>query len=149
MSIETNLISVELSDEVLNSSVDNIKLVETNLQFLLTIKTEDKTALAKIGPRTIDFMDKTYDFAFKNPLLRPQFFNLVEFEKDLNLVKQLQVLRNHLIPLTNMLNDTFAVVGAEAYLAARVFYHHVRNAARANIPGASAIADELGKLFAK
>jgi hypothetical protein len=29
------------------------------------------------------------------------------------------------------------------------FSPHVRNAARANVPGASAIADELGKLFVK
>jgi len=38
-------------------------------------------------------------------------------------------------------------VGSEAYSSARIFYHHVKNAARGNIPGASAIAKELSKRF--
>lgn len=32
-------------------------------------------------------------------------------------------------------------------MAARLVYHHIKNAALANVPGASAIAEELGKLY--
>lgn len=39
------------------------------------------------------------------------------------------------------------ISASEAYMAARLFYHHIKNAARANVPGASAITEELSKLY--
>jgi hypothetical protein len=147
MTIGTNLISAELSDEVLNSSVDSIKQVENNLQFLLTVQTEDKVGLVKVGASIMEFNRMTYDYALKNPEIKPQYLDLIEFQKDLELSQKIKVLINHLVPLVDKLNDTLAVVAAEAYFAGRLFYHHAKNAAVAGVPGASAIADELGKLY--
>jgi hypothetical protein len=45
------------------------------------------------------------------------------------------------------IKDTYALVSSEAYSGSRIAYHHFRNAAKMNVPGASAIADELGILF--
>jgi hypothetical protein len=54
---------------------------------------------------------------------------------------------DHLVPLVDKIKDTYALVSSEAYSGSRVAYHNIKNAAKMNIPGASAIADELGKLF--
>jgi len=147
MTLVTNLISAELTDEALNSSVESIKKVESNVGFALTLKKEDAATLAKVGPKILEFTEKAYEYAVKNPKLKPDFLDLTEFQKDYLLSKKLQILRNHLVPLTEKLNDTFTASASEAYMAARLFYHNVKNAARANVPGASAIADEMSKLY--
>ncbi len=147
MTLVTNLISAELTDEMLNSSVESIKKVESNIGFALTLKKEDAATLAKVGPKILEFTEKAYEYAVKNPQLKPEFLDLAEFQKDYLLSKKLQILRNHLVPLAEKLNDTFATSASEAYMAARLFYHHVKNAARANVPSASAIANEMAKLY--
>jgi len=147
MTFQTNVISAELTDEALNNSVACVKQVETIIGFALTYNVEDRVTLARIGPKIMDFSEKGYEYMVKNPQLKPDFVNEVEFQKDVTLSKKLQILRNHLVPLVEKLNNTHALAASEAYMAARLFYHHVKNAAKANVPGASAIAEELGKLY--
>ncbi len=147
MTFQTNIISAELTDEALNNSVAGIKQVESNLSFALTYNVEDRVTLARIGPKIMDFSEKCYEYLVKNPQFKPEFLDEVEFKKDVDLSKKLQILRNHLVPLVEKLNNTHAVAASEAYMAARLFYHHIKNAARANVPGASAITEELSKLY--
>jgi hypothetical protein len=147
MTFQTNVISAELTDEALNNSIASIKQVESNVSFALTYPVDDRITLPRIGPKIVEFTEKAYEYMDKNPQLKPDFIDGVEFGKDVKLTRQVQILRNHLVPLVEKLNNTHSISAAEAYMAARLFYHHVKNAAKANIPGASAIAEELGKLF--
>jgi hypothetical protein len=147
MSVNFNLISATLDDSVQASIITDVKSIEAKLPFAITLPTEEKIGLRGTGLKNIDFIDKSYEYALKNPNLPPQYLDMVEFGKDVKLVKQLQVLLQHLVPLVDKLKDTYAIVGSEAYSSARIFYHHVKNAANANIPGASAIAKELAKRF--
>lgn len=147
MSVNFNLISAELAEVDHTSIIDSVKGIEALLPFALTLPQEEKEALQGVGVIRIDFTEKAYEYAAKNPELVPSFLDLAEFAKDAKLFKQLRVVMDHLIPLMDKLKDTYAVVGAEAYHAGRAFYHHVRNAAQSNVPGASAVARELGKHF--
>ncbi len=147
MNVNFNLISATLAPEDQGTVIDNIKSIEALLPFAVTLPTEVKMGLARAGVKKVDFIDKSYDYLVKNPNLSPNYLDMAEFEKDAVLLKQLQEVMNHLVPLVNKLSDTYALVGSEAYNAARVFYHHAKNAARINVPGASAIAKELGKHF--
>jgi hypothetical protein len=47
--------------------------------------------------------------------------------------------------MTEKVRDTFMGVGPETLSAARVYYHSVKGAAKADVPGAETIAEELGK----
>jgi len=147
MSVNFNLISASLSDEDHGSIIESIKSIEAKLPFTVTLPREQKATMPGIGIKTVDFIDTTYEYAVKNPDLSPAFIDLEEFGKDARLTKQLQVLMDHLVPLVGKLRDTHSMVGTEAYSSARSFYHYLKNASRANVPGASAIAKELGKRF--
>ncbi len=149
MTLETNLISVELTDEVVTTAIDGVKQAETVLAFTKTIQTEDKVSLAKVGPKELDFCRKAHEYGLKNPQLTPQYLDLNELGKDITVAEKMMMVSNHMTPLTNRVNDTASIAGAEAYLSARTFYHHVKNAAKVNVPGASAIAKELGKFYDK
>lgn len=147
MSVNFNLISATLDDSVHASIITDVKAIEAKLSFAVTLPTEEKVSMRGIGLRSMDFMDKCYEYAVKNPELPPKHINMAEFEKDLKLSKQLQVLMQHLVPLVDKLKDTHMIVTYEAYNSARSFYQHMKNASNSNIPGASAIAKELGKRF--
>jgi len=147
MSVNFNVISEPLSDEDHGSIIESIKEIEAKLPFAVTLHKDQKVTMPGIGIKTVDFIDTSYEYVAKNPELAPPFIDLEEFGKDARLTKQLQVLMDHLVPLVGKLRDTHALVGKEAYSSARNFYHHLKNASRANVPGASAIAKELGKRF--
>jgi hypothetical protein len=149
MSVNYNLISAELSAEDQAAIINSVKGIEALLPFAITLPSDERATFPGVGINRIAFCEKAYEYAVANPELAPSYLNMAEFEKDAKLVKQLQALTNHLVPLVDKLKDTWSVVGAEAFNSARVFYHHVKNAASANVPGASAIAKELGKHFKK
>ena len=147
MSVNFNLVSATLSDEDHGSIINSIKAIESLIPFAVTLPADEKVSMPGIGVKTIEFIDKSFEYASKNPNLVPQFLDMGEYEKDTKLVKQLQLVMDHLVPLTAKLSDTFALVGAEAYGSSRIFYHHTKNAARGNVAGASAVAKELSKRF--
>lgn len=147
MSVNFNLISATLDDSVQAGIITDLKSIEAKLPFAVTLPTEEKLSMAGVGLRNIDFIDKCHEYAEKNPDLPPQYLDMGEFGKDVKLLKQLHVLMQHFVPLVDKLKDTYAIVAAEAYSSARIFYHHVKNAANANVPGASAIARELAKRY--
>lgn len=147
MNVNFNLISTNLTPEEHTAAVDAVKAVEALLPFAVTLPPDEKDALPGTGVKNNEFISKAYEYAKKNPDLVPQFLDMAEFEKDAILTGQLQVLKDHMVPLLDKLSDTHMLAGSEAYNAARVFYHHVKNAAKMNVPGASAIAKELGKRF--
>ena len=70
-----------------------------------------------------------------------------EYEKDAKLAKQLQLVMNHLVPLTSKLSDTFALVGGEAYSTSRIFYHHTKNAANETGEWRDLVFLSTGRIF--
>lgn len=147
MSVNFNLISATLDDSVHASIIADVKAIEAKLPFAITLTPEEKVSMRGLGLKSIDFIDKSYEYAVKNPGLSPQYLDMEEFGKDVKLVKQLQVLMQHLVPLTSKLKDTYSIVVHEAYNSSRSFYLNLKNASNSNTPGASAMVDELGKRF--
>lgn len=147
MKINYNLISATMDNEVHNGIIMDIKAIEAKMPWAVTLSTEEKLSIRGIGLKSIDFIDKSFEYALKNPELPPPYINLLEFEKDVKLLKQLQIMVQHMVPLTDKLKDTYALVAFEAYNAARAFYKYLKLASNSNIPGASSMVKELGKRF--
>lgn len=147
MSVNFNLISTRFTDEDHNTLITSVKGIEALIPFAITLPTEEKERLAGVGVKRLDFTVKTYEYVLKNPDMKAGFMNMTEYGNDVILSKQLRSLLDHLVPLVDKLKDTFALVSSEAYSGSRAAYHNFRNAAQMNVAGASAIADELGKLF--
>ena len=147
MTYEQNMISATMDDAVHASIITDVKGIESKMPWAITLPIEERRSMATVGLKNIDFISKCLEYAEKNPELPPQYLDMVEFGKDVRLLKQLQNLMQHFVPLMDKLKDSYAVLGAEAYNSARLFYHHVKNAVKANIPGASSIARELAKRY--
>jgi hypothetical protein len=115
--------------------------------YLLALTPEERQNLPKMGPRTIAFVEKAYDFARQNPGMVPLFLDVVSFGTDFADAHSLWTLRNTVQQLEEAVDDTEMAAGSEAYQAALVFYHSVKAAAAQDVPGAKAVYEELKSRF--
>jgi hypothetical protein len=114
---------------------------------LIALEANDKKNLAKIGEKSIPFVEKALQYANKNPEFLPAFINTAEFKKDFD---SYTILNDFLRPLNQInknLDDTATLAGSEAILAALAYYNSVRQAVKMGVPNASAIYEDLSQRF--
>jgi hypothetical protein len=145
----SNRISLDLPAGTLADIMAAIKVLQTDLvPYLVELGPDDRRALSRTGPKSIDFVNRVLEQMQANPELKPGFVDLDEFARDL---AAMGVLRSLLMPLqqiVDLLGDSLALSSDEAYSAALVCYHATKGAARLNTPGAKVIADDLARQFA-
>jgi len=117
------------------------------LPHLKTLTANERMEVPKMGDKTVAFVEKALVYAQQNPSLVPSFLDVPALVTDLEAVATLRDLTRRLVPVTDALNDSAVLSGAEAYQGALVFYSNVKNAARVKAPGAQTIADDLASRF--
>jgi hypothetical protein len=141
-----NLVSAELSDADQAEIMAAINTILEKLPFVVSLTTAERRAKAKMGDKTRAFVEKSMEFAIHHPDYLPRLFDLDEMRRDVELFATLYPVLMALVHLQELVQDTYTVVGQEAYAAARVVY----KSAKANGQGAgldAAIA-EMGRRFA-
>lgn len=108
---------------------------------------EERHDLLKMGPKTLDFVEKAYTLASQNPSLRPPYLNISEFADDFNDAHNLIAVYNTAKQITEMLSDTILAAGSDAYHASLIFYNSVKVAAEQDVPAGKVVYEELRKRF--
>ncbi len=143
-----NRISFEISDDDLHAVQGALQVLQQKLvPLLVSLGTEDRRALPKMGAKTVDFVSKTLSYARSNPQYQPTFVDLDEYGIDLAAVGLLREIQQPLSMIADMVDDTLLLSGSEAYAAALVCYQAFKSAAKVNAPGASTIATDLSNRF--
>ena len=119
---------------------------------LIALAPEDRSGLPKMGDKTVAFVRKAAAYlpthsARADRALRPTYLDMDEMNRDLGAVDILVSLQRPLAQIAANLDDSIMAAGAEAYVAALAYYQAVKGAARARVPGAQPIADDLGQRF--
>jgi len=127
------------------AKIDEIR--EILAPYMLAMTPAERRVLLKMGPKTINFVEKAYDFAKQNPNLVPPFLDMDIFKNDFGNAHGLWTLVNSIRQLYQNANDTEMAAGSEAYQAALVFYNSVKKASAQNVPGAKAVYQELKVRF--
>jgi hypothetical protein len=117
------------------------------LPHLVTLTTQERKELPKMGDKTSAFVQKALEYSQQYPDLVPNYLDLEAFAIDVQAVFQLRELAQGLVPLTDALEDSLMLSGSEAYQAALVFYHNAKNAAKVKTPNATTIYDDLSIRF--
>lgn len=140
-----NLVSAELSDADQADIMAAINTIREKLPFLVSLTASDRRAMAKMGDKTRAFVEKSMKFATHHPDYLPRLFDFEEMRRDVELFATLYPILMSLIHLQELVQDTYTVVGREAYAAARVVY----KSAKANGQGAGVDASiaEMGRRF--
>ncbi len=147
---QENLVSLTIPADKLSAIQSNITALNTLLEsyLLFNLTPQDRKELTKMGDKTIAFVQKSLEYAEKNPTLVPTYLNLTEAKSDLSLTQDLNNILNQISTLQRAIEDTMMVAGSEAYTAALVFYNSVKGASRVNVPGSEAIHKDLQERFA-
>jgi hypothetical protein len=139
---------VAIPEEVLTTVTTKIKEVMTTLaSCVVTLTPEERHDLAKMGEKTLSFVEKAFAFATENPHLVPPYLDMDSFSVDFADAHNLFTLVNLVTQLLENLSDTEMAAGSEAYQEALVFYNSAKVAAAQDIPGAKAVYDELKTRF--
>lgn len=117
------------------------------IEFAVNLEPEDRRSMPMMGQKTFGFTDLCHGFAFKHQDLLASFQKPDEMKNDMDFTRQLRDVLDVLDPIYEKIQDTYMAVGAEAYLAARIFYKSVKNAAEMGVPGCDVIVKELGTIF--
>jgi len=115
--------------------------------YLLALTPAEKQELPKMGPKTLNFVEKSHEYAHENPTLVPPYLEMGEFDTDFADAHGLWKLYNHVRQLQDGISDTQMTAGSEAFQSALVFYNSVKVAASNGVKGAKAVYEELKKRF--
>jgi hypothetical protein len=145
---QKNLISFNLSAGDLTDVKNAISVLRTKLMpNLITLSSDDKKELPKMGDKTVAFVAKALEYCKNNSDLVPPFLDVNEFEIDVNAVESLRQMLQPVEQIFDSLNDTIILSGSEAYQAALIFYKSVKAAAASNIQNAGTIYNDLSSRF--
>jgi hypothetical protein len=117
------------------------------LPYVTALTPTERRTLAKMGEKTLSFVEKAHEYAKLNPNFVPSYLNMADFDIDLADARNLWSTLLASQQLHENLDDTSMVAGSEAYQAALVFYSSVKEAAHHDVPSAKAIYEELKKRF--
>lgn len=143
-----NRVSIEIPAAIVADVTNKLNEVRTLLQpYLKALTVEERRTLAKMSDKTIAFVTKVEGYSGTNPEFAPNFMEVPEFEKDMQLVHQVKPLLDICEQLASNLDDTSMLGGSEAYMASLLYYASVKMAAKNGQPGARSIYDDLSVRF--
>jgi hypothetical protein len=110
--------------------MDAINTIRTKLPFLLDLTLEERRALPKMGDKSRAFVSQALEVARQNPDILPRSFDIEEMRRDVDLFNALQPLLIAFGQIQELIEDTYLLVGSEAYIAALLVYQYARAAGK-------------------
>jgi hypothetical protein len=139
-------ITASLSPEDMQQIKAALQTIQKKLPFLITLSTEERRRLFKMGDKSLAFVNNSITAAQSNPDILPASFDIQEFVRDYQLAATLTELLIALRQLSEQVDDTLLAVGSEAMSSSLTVYDYVKTAAK-KTPGLKSLAEQLGDRF--
>jgi|JFJP01.1.fsa_nt_gi hypothetical protein len=139
-------ISESLSEERMATIKAAINTITNELPFLITLSSEERKSLYKLGSKSIDFVRDCNNVANNYGEILPSGFDKAGFTDDTLLFAQLSELRMLLDSLSEKVNDTTVAVGNESLKASLIVYDYVKTASKSQA-GLKSVAEQLKQRF--
>ena len=139
-------ITASLSPEDMQQIKAALQTIQKKLPFLITLSTEERRRLFKMGDKSLAFVNNSLTAAQSNPDILPASFDIHEFVRDYQLAATLTELLIALRQLSEQVDDTLLAVGSEAMSSSLTVYDYVKTAAK-KTPGLKSLAEQLGDRF--
>jgi hypothetical protein len=139
-------ITASLSPEDMQQIKAALQTIQKKLPFLITLSTEERRRLFKMGDKSLAFVNNSLTAAQSNPDILPASFDIQEFVRDYQLAATLTELLIALRQLSEQVDDTLLAVGSEAMSSSLTVYGYVKTAAK-KTPGLKRLAEQLGDRF--
>lgn len=125
-----NRIDATLSSADTTAVMDAINTIRTKLPFLVDLTIDERRFLPKMGDKSRAFVSQALEIAKQNPDILPRSFDVEEMKRDVELLNALQPLVIAFSQLQELVEDTYLLVGSEAYTAALLLYQYARAAGK-------------------
>ena len=107
----------------------------------------ERARLVGVKSRNYGFISKAYDIAFDNPDFRLSNFSLADMGQTLTYLEHARQLTIVVEQLRHLADDFLLVICDKAYRDALRIYGNLREQARAKVPGADALYQQLLQYF--
>ncbi|NOS94061.1 MAG: hypothetical protein HOP30_19260 [Cyclobacteriaceae bacterium] len=141
-------ISATMSQAELDAVKAAIIAIDNQMPYLISLSKDERRALTKLGPKSVDFVQEAHTAAENFASILPPVFDRVEYGKDTALFKALGEAKLLINSLNEKINSTYMAVGSEAMNASLTVYELVRSASKTT-PGLKSVSEELSKRFKK
>ncbi|MEH2448708.1 MAG: hypothetical protein V7K18_23880 [Nostoc sp.] len=139
-------IAAALSPQDIQEIKAALQTVQKKLPFLITLSTEERRKLVKMGDKSLAFVNNSITAAQSNREILPATFDVEELVQDYQLAAALTELLISMQQLTEQVDDTLMAVGSEAMTSSLTVYDYVKTASK-KTPGLKSVAEQLGERF--
>lgn len=139
-------IAAKLSPQDIQEIKAALQTVQKKLPFLITLSTEERRKLVKMGDKSLAFVNNSVTAAQSNREILPATFDVEELVRDYQLATALTELLISMQQLTEQVDDTLMAVGSEAMTSSLTVYDYVKTASK-RTPGLKTVAEQLGERF--
>jgi hypothetical protein len=142
-----NRISAELTDELIDEVIADIRAIRAKLSFLVSLNAQDRRELPKMGEKSIGFDEKCVTYMSSHSEFMPGFVDTEELARDRKLRTQLLRIQPVATCLADVVDDGVMLSNSDIWMADLSYYQAVRTACKRGIPGAEAIYEDLRTRF--
>lgn len=143
-----NLVSAEITPEIKAKLEQAFSLLSDGLNFIVTLRPEEKNAVIKAGDTFLPFIDRADKVMDSHSEILPAVFNKPEFKKDNALRMDLVTVRNRLLELTEAVDNTLFAATSDCLVASLEVYAAVKQN-KDKVPGLNATYAEMAEFFKK
>lgn len=139
-----NLFAAPIPPADLAQALDHVQKAAALLQPYLTPLTPDqRQAMLKMGPASVDFVGKARRYAEQNPAFRPAYLDYDAFALDADALAGLAPVHQLLASLDLDADSTMMTAGSDAYQEALQVYNYVKVLAQHATPGAQSAYEDM------
>ncbi len=142
-----NILNITLTEAQISQFREGIIQAENGVPFLVGITKVQRMTIPKIAEGNLNFVQDSLNAMQDNTDMLPAYMNNDNLATDLTLYQQLDPLVQLVGQLYEKLRDTQMLAGSEAYISALAFYRMVEAAAKAGLPGADTVYEQLRQRF--
>ncbi|MEH2282807.1 MAG: hypothetical protein V7K90_16005 [Nostoc sp.] len=139
-------IAATLSPQDIQEIKAALQTVQRKMPFLITLSTEERRKLVKMGDKSLAFVNNSVTAAQSNREILPATFDVEELIRDYQLASALTELLISVQQLAEQVDDTLMAVGSEAMTSSLTVYDYVKTASK-KTPGLKTVAEQLGERF--
>ena len=115
--------------------------------FVINLTPEERTQYGRIRLENAQLPIKTQQYMTQLPAVVPSYLDSTEFGNDQDSRLTLEPLMARIVSVSEMLDDTYVLLGTDVYNACVLFYRALKTAAEANVPGATSAFEDLRQHF--
>lgn len=140
-------LTLNTTAEAVSEIKGHLSAIRALLPNLITLANQERRDMAKMGLKSVGFMERSVHYMGTNPEFLPGFVTMEEVKSDQSGRSHLLEVAPELRGLHESLQDTLMAVSSELWLASLAFYQNVRQGARRGLPGAEDIYNDLRARF--